>query len=260
MKKLVMVLGILAMAGAAALGVMNMKTLQNEKDLFAKASADYRVATEENGRVTDSLTTAREDRRAAKDQRDDTSAQLSVLNNTLSRQGSEIMKLKTSIEKATVEKTEIDIVIGKIGGVKTAEELEQKVQMQKDALAMRQNEKQSVMAELDTKTKEAAAIESQVLVLHEKRVEHAKSVALNGLEATVIAVNREWGFVMVNVGKSLGVKADASLLVKRGGERIARLRITDISDEVLMSEVIDGSLAEGARVLPGDKVIFENTK
>ena len=260
MKKLVMVLGILAMAGAAALGVMNMKTLQVEQKDLAEAKKGIKEAKEEHGKVDDSLVTAREDRRSAKDQRDDTSAQLSVLNNTLSRQASEIMKLKASIEKAKVEKAEIDLVISQFGDVKTVEELEQNVQTQKDTLAMRQNEKQSVMAELDVKNKEAADIETQVRQLQENRNTHAKNVALNGLEATVIAVNRDWGFVMVNVGKSLGVTPDASLLVKRGGERIARLRITDISDDVLMSEVIDGSLAEGARVLPGDKVIFENTK
>jgi hypothetical protein len=238
-----------------------MKTLQKEQDLFAQASSDYKDSTAENGKVTDLLTTAREDRRAAKDERDDTSAQLSVLNNTLSRQASEIMKLQTSIEKSKVLKAEIDLAISQLGpNIKTVEELEIMVQTQKDALAMRQNEKQSVMAELDQKNIETVAMETQVRGLQEKRIEHAKNVALNGLEATVIAVNRDWGFVMVNVGKALGVKADASLLVKRGGERIARLRITDISDEVLMSEVIDGSLAEGSRVLPGDKVIFENTK
>lgn len=261
MKKLVMVLGILAMAGAAALGVMNMKTLQSEQKLLEEASSDYRDSTEENGKVTDNLTTAREDRRAAKDERDDTSAQLSVLNNTLARQNSEIMKLKASIEKATLKKKEIDIIIAKVGGgATTVEEVQQQVQKQKDTLAMRENEVQSVMVELDMKNKEVAGIEGQVRELQDKRSQHKRNVALNGLEATVIAVNRDWGFVMVNVGKGLGVSAEASLLVKRGGERIARLRITDISDEVLMSEVIDGSLSEGARVLPGDKVIFENTK
>jgi chromosome segregation ATPase len=236
-----------------------MKTLQVEQKDLAEAKKGIKEAKEEHGKVDDSLVTAREDRRSAKDQRDDTQAQVSVLNNTLSRQNSEIMKLKASIEKAKVEKTELDLLISEVGA-DSVEELEKNVQAQKDALAMRQNEKQSVMAELDQKNKEAGAIEDQVQQLQEKRVEHARNVALNGLEATVIAVNRDWGFVMVNVGKDLGVTADASLLVKRGGERIARLRITDISQEVLMSEVIDGSLAEGARVIPGDKVIFENTK
>lgn len=259
MKKLVLVLGILAMAGAAALGVMNMKSLQSEQTDLAEAKDGIKKAKVEHGKVDDSLVTARDDRRFAKDQRDDTSAQLSVLNNTLSRQGSEIMKLQTSIEKAKVEKKELDLLISEVGA-SSVEDLEKKVQAQKDALAMRQNEKQSVMAELDQRNKETNAMEGQVQDLQKKRLEHARNVALNGLEATVIAVNRDWGFVMVNVGKALGVSAEASLLVKRGGERIARLRITDISDEVLMSEVIDGSLAEGARVLPGDKVIFENTK
>lgn len=259
MKKLVMVLGILMMAGAAALGVMNMKTLQSEQSLRDEATEGLRQVKIDHVKVDDSLVTAREDRRAAKDQRDDTSAQMSVMSNTLSRQDSEIMKLRGAVEKATIEKKELDLLTEGVGAG-SVEELEKNVQAQKDALANRQNEKQSVMVELETKQKEVAVIADQVRDLQQERVDTARNVALNGLEATVIAVNREWGFVMVNVGKGLGVTGDASLLVKRAGERIARLRITDISDEVLMSEVIEGSLAEGARVLPGDKVIFENTK
>lgn len=44
----------------------------------------------------------------------------------------------------------------------------------------------------------------------------AQKLALNGLVATVIAVNKEWGFVMINAGRQHGVSPDASLLVKRG--------------------------------------------
>lgn len=259
MKKLVMILAILAMAGAASLGVMNMKTLQNEQTLLAEAKDGIRSAKQEHGKVDDSLVTATEDRSAAKDDRDQTSADLSLVSETIKRQDAQISTLKKDIETSQIKKKEIDLVVEELD-VKNVEELEKNIQSQKDLLANRQNEQQAAKTELDAKNKDVAVAEQGVRDLEQERRDHAKNVALNGLEATVIAVNREWGFVMVNVGKALGVSADASLLVKRGGERIARLRITDISDEILMAEIVEGSLADGGRVSAGDKVIFENTK
>ncbi len=259
MKKLVMTLAILAMAGAATLGVMNMKDLKSEQVMLAEAKEDLLDAKKVRGELDDSLVTATEDRSAAKDARDQTSADLSLTNEAIKRQESQIANLQKEIEAAQVKKKEIDLVVLELD-VKNVEELESNIQMQKDMLANRQNELQAAMAELETKKQDTLIAENAVRELQQERIDHAKNVALNGLEATVIAVNREWGFVMVNVGKALGVAADASLLVKRGGERIARLRITDISEEVLMAEIVEGSLIEGGRVTPGDKVIFENTK
>lgn len=259
MKKLVMTLAILAMAGAATLGVMNMKNVKAEKVLLAEAKESLLDAKKERGELDDSLVTATEDRSTAKDSRDQTSADLSVTNETIKRQDSQIGSLQKEIEADQVKKKEIDLVVSEIG-VDNVEELEQNIQTQKDMLANRQNELQTAVTELETKKEDTLVAEQGVRELQQERIDHAKNVALNGLEATVIAVNREWGFVMVNVGNTLGVAADASLLVKRGGERVARLRITDISEEILMAEIVEGSLVEGGRVTPGDKVIFENTK
>ncbi len=259
MKKLVMTLAILAMAGAATLGVMNMKNVKTEKVLLAEAKESLLEAKKTRGELDDSLVTATEDRSAAKDSRDQTSADLSLTNEAIKRQDSQISNLQKDIEAAEVKKKEIDLVVKELD-VDNVEELEKNIQMQKDMLANRQNELQSAIAELETKQNDTLVAEQAVQELQQERVDHAKNVALNGLEATVIAVNREWGFVMVNVGKALGVSPEASLLVKRSGERIARLRITDISEEVLMAEIVEGSLVEGGRVTPGDKVIFENTK
>lgn len=259
MKKLVMTLAILAMAGAATLGVMNMKSVKAEKVFLAEAKESLLNAKKVRGELDDSLVTATEARSSARDSRDQTSADLSLTNEAVNRQESQIANLQKEIETDQVKKKEIDLVVKEIG-VDNVEELEQNIQMQKDMLANRQNEQQAAVAELETKKGDTLIAEQGVRELQQERIDHAKNVALNGLEATVIAVNREWGFVMVNVGKMLGVAPDASLLVKRGGERVARLRITDISEEVLMAEIVEGSLVEGGRVTPGDKVIFENTK
>ena len=91
------------------------------------------------------------------------------------------------------------------------------------------------------------------------QVQRAQKLAINGLIATVIAVNKDWGFVMVNAGREHGVQADSSLLVKRGNSRIARLRIVNLGDRSIVADVVDESLTSGIDVKPGDKIIFESS-
>ena len=90
------------------------------------------------------------------------------------------------------------------------------------------------------------------------QMERAQKLALNGMVATVIAVNKEWGFVMVNAGRAHGVSGESSLLVKRGNSRVARLRIVNLQDTVSVCDVVKDSLIKGIKIQPGDKVIFEN--
>ena len=130
--------------------------------------------------------------------------------------------------------------------------------MLKDSLT----EKQARKAELSTQLGSAAQLKQvqvdKVRAEEKSQMERVQKLGLNSLVATVIAVNKDWGFVMVNAGRQHGVAADSSLLVKRGNSRIARLRIVNLEDTVVVADLVDGSLVQGIDVQPGDNVIFES--
>ena len=65
--------------------------------------------------------------------------------------------------------------------------------------------------------------------------------------------------VMVNDGRVHGVESNASLLVKRGNVRVARLRIINLQDNVCVCDVVKGSINKDVTIEAGDKVIFEDT-
>ncbi len=92
----------------------------------------------------------------------------------------------------------------------------------------------------------------------ERQVERAKGVARNASQPVVTAVNNEWGFVTLNVGKLGGVTNSSRLLVTRGGRAICRLDIVTIEDRLTVANINRRSLVSGAVVLPGDQVIFQN--
>ena len=70
-------------------------------------------------------------------------------------------------------------------------------------------------------------------------------------------MNSGWNFVVLSVGDKQGVVINATLLVVRGNEPVARLRITSVEPSTSIADVLPGSVRRGVTVQPGDTVIFE---
>ena len=169
--------------------------------------------------------------------------------------------VNAELEKVEIEKKEIDLAVQKQfpdGEIKSAEDLQMTLTMLKETLTEKQNRKSELEAQLASAKQSKQSVVAKV---EEERIpvrQRAKELALNGLIATVIAANKEWGFVMVNAGRQHGVKPESALLVKRGNTRVARLRIVNLQDDVVVADVVEDSTVAGVEVQPGDKVIFED--
>lgn len=259
MKRVILAAAILCMAAAAYVGVTNKQTRDKEIVLRDEAVKEYGVTNDSLNVKKTELTDAKKSHQEAQDSKDQTSAELSALDQSLKRQESQISKSKEELAKIAIQQKEIDLAVKKLDGITSVAELIEREKALQDTLV----EKKAVKAEVETKlvnsSKLTVAVETQVRTLEKNQIERAKTIALNGLEATVVAVNKDWGFVMVNAGMSLGVSGSSSLLVKRGEELIARLRIVTLAPDMVVADVVPDSMAKGARVMPGDKVIFEAT-
>lgn len=85
-----------------------------------------------------------------------------------------------------------------------------------------------------------------------------KSFERNGLMAQVVAVNRDWGFVVVDAGQSKGITEATKLLVTRGTQTVGKLSIVSVQGERTIANILPDTLAEGMSIAPGDRVILEN--
>ncbi|MEM6916119.1 MAG: hypothetical protein AAF491_06080, partial [Verrucomicrobiota bacterium] len=160
------------------------------------------------------------------------------------------------------QQKEIDLAVRRAfpdGNIKTAQDLEMTLTMLKDTLTEKQAQKTELMTQVESANQNKQVQVAKVKEEEQYQVTRAQRLAVNGLVATVIAVNKDWGFVMVNAGRAHGVEADSSLLVRRGNARIARLRIVNLEDTSIVADVVEESLTPGIDVKPGDKVIFEST-
>ncbi len=259
MNKFIMALAMAALIGSAVVAGLNNKKLGEEKDLITQLNRELARLNSDLDQTTQSLEAARVDLDNAEAQNQQVQADLSLAKNELQRQTREANRLQANYDDKKAQLAELDLLKEKLRG-RTPES----VTIEYEGLVQRKQRLTQDLASLqDEITQTVAAVESneqRIDSLTDQEAERQNRIALNGMEADVVAINREYGFVIVNAGSEDGVRADSSLLVQRDVDRIGRLRIVSIEPQVTVADIVPGSLAPGVELMVRDKVIFENVR
>ncbi|NNC90158.1 MAG: hypothetical protein HKN82_17005 [Akkermansiaceae bacterium] len=81
------------------------------------------------------------------------------------------------------------------------------------------------------------------------------TIARNAAQGRVIAVDPNWGFVIVNLGdNNSNVTEQSDLLVSRGGRFLGRLAVASLEPNQTICDLDLKSLKPGVRIQPGDRV------
>lgn len=189
-------------------------------------------------------------------QRMDIESQVSATKAELPRREQKIKKQTQDLENYDKALAEIQEVLGDVG-VEDPEEIEQAIQqMEQDKIALRKEleETETLVAAAQERVE---AAEGRLGRLGKTLSDRRDGIVRNTVETTIVAVNNDWGFVVVGAGKSQGFNADQALLVKRGNTYVARLAVVSLENNRIIADIAPDSLAPGARVMPGDRVIIE---
>jgi len=129
-----------------------------------------------------------------------------------------------------------------------------------------------LQAQLDDAKRQLEAAEREKAVLSDKikasqersaqleREKKARPAGGNpGIQGKVLAVNRAYNFVVLNLGGRQGVEPNSEMLVLRGGSFIGKIRISSVEPATAIGDIITSSLARGVQVQPGDIVIYAGT-
>ena len=118
-------------------------------------------------------------------------------------------------------------------------------------------------AQLDNAEREKSLLSDKMQVVTEKssRLEEEKkrrAVARGkvGVRGTILAVNRAYNFVVLNLGGRNGVEAQSEMLIVRDGTYIGKIRISSVEPATAIGDIISSTLARGVQVQPGDIVIY----
>jgi cell shape-determining protein MreC len=80
-----------------------------------------------------------------------------------------------------------------------------------------------------------------------------------GIRGRVLAVNRDYNFVVLNLGARQGVEPNSEMLVMRRGSFIGKIRVSAVEPATTIGDIIISSLARGVQVQPGDTVVYAGT-
>lgn len=85
-----------------------------------------------------------------------------------------------------------------------------------------------------------------------------KSFDRNSMKARVVAVNNDWGFVVIDVGEKEGITPDTKLLITRGTTTVGKINTLSVQGSRTVANVLTDTLGIGMQPAPGDTVILEN--
>lgn len=127
----------------------------------------------------------------------------------------------------------------------------------KAEIATSKGQVEKVQEQLDGKDAELKRVQDQLSDVTESIDARRKSFERNSLSAVVVAVNNDWGFVIIEGGQNKGITGDAKLLVVRGSQPIGRLNVVSVDQNKTLANIDLKSLQAGLTVAPGDRVILE---
>lgn len=121
-------------------------------------------------------------------------------------------------------------------------------------------EAQGLAKDDEIKKEEAKIADAQKKLddITRKIEERQKMFERNSLQARVLAVNPDWGFVVIDAGKSSGIEQDTKLLVTRNRQTVGKISILNVEGGRSVASIVPDAIYGGSTIAPGDRVILEN--
>lgn len=126
-------------------------------------------------------------------------------------------------------------------------------------------EKLEYESQADSKKKEVVAEKAKIAGVQkrlddvvQKIEDRRKNFERNSLTSRIVAVNDDWGFVVIDAGKSSGLTQDTKLIVTRGSLTVGKVSVMAVENKHTMASIVTDAVVNGNRIMPGDRVILEN--
>lgn len=138
------------------------------------------------------------------------------------------------------------------------ETLQEDLNRIKQNIAELKSKVESKQQEVDAENAKVVTQQRIVDGLARKKEDRQKAFERNSMEATVVAVNSDWGFVVVDAGEPEGISQSTKLIVTRGTQTVGKISVLSVSGGRTIANILSDTVTPGFSVAPGDKVILEN--
>jgi hypothetical protein len=261
MKLILSTIALFAIAAAGFTG-FNAKTKYESKvkernDLtVGNATQSKNISTKEGEK-----TSAEAAEKLALEEKAKANAELEAAKSKATELANTLDSVSGDLEVAAAEKKKIDASMEALRGKFPGIELEEVPRVVKDMetgqkkLVGEEQDASLVKKRLEEDIAKNLAESSRIV---EKINQSIKRVEGNTFQATIVAVDNDWNFVVIGAGEKSGLTGESKLLIQRDGRLLGKLLISKLEPNTAVADVEPGSLKNGVALQAGDQVILES--
>jgi len=253
MARIFLAISILLTLVSGVLSIQTRGKAKGIRDDLTSAKTTATVAADDAKKAKEAAKAAEEKATDALAKKEQVETQLTAAKGEAEKATKDLADVKTQLDakdKSLATLTEERDKLKNVPAAPTVNpETEQKLKDAQAALA----EKDTVTKALEDKLKQA---ETDKKVFAEEKARREQHQMKPGLEGRVLAVNPSWNFVVLSMGDHQGVVPTATLLVKRGGFLVAKVRVTSVEPSTSIADILPSGGGGSSIVQPGDVVIY----
>ncbi len=203
--------------------------------LAAAADNQYnelQLTKEDLARTKDELAKTRDELALTQDQLAKAQAQIQQLNQEIARKNAEIAEKQTQIAALEQEKADQQIKIDELN----------------NTIATMEDEKQDLKDKVVT-------LEQTIVELEALTGDSVGRPLPRGLSGKVVLVNRDWNFVVLDLGSDDGLVPNAEMLVHRGDQLVGKIQISGVARQLAIADINTDLIT--AQVQEGDFVAVQ---
>lgn len=258
MTKLLFIFSVVAMAFATVFAYQNGRAFTQVRN--SRASQDRQIKAERDGlvKVTDEIREANTTVAAASQEVEAQNEKLKAAKLKIAQIDNDSKQVDEELKDKNAKMADLKGKLNSLPEGFNPQTIAEDLNKIKAEIAELQNQadtKKKEVAEAEKKNADAQKVLDDIAVKIEAR---KKSFERNSMSFKVVAVNNDWGFVIIDGGEKEGITPDTKLLVIRGTRTVGKLSILAVQGAKTIANVLTETLAPGMTPAPGDKVILEN--
>ncbi len=252
-KKLLILSGILLLA-SVALGFINKAKIAAKQEELLHKTRDVETAKADAAAAKTTQKKAEKDAGDAVSKGNDLQTQLTAATSQVATLNGQVDEAKKNIAARDIELQRLQETVKNIASTGPVSKPAEGDPAQKiSELEIQVTELKTVKDRLDAQLRSA---QTQTASLSRQIASRADGSSMNGLAGRILAVNRDWNFVVLSLGNRNGVNSNATMIVQRGGSTVGKVRITSVEPSQSIADIIPNSVPAGINVQAGDTVIY----
>ncbi len=241
MWKTLSIVAAILTAGAAFFSYKNHEQLKSERVLLAIAQANQAAAEKHLAEVKQTLAADIEGRKKTEAERDQIIAETEALKPKIEAITKQIEEKQAELEVVTTRWTDVKKQVADSGGI-------DQLKVQLTSLTQQKDSLDGAIAELKNNTAAASSrfneLNQTIADLRRQETWQARGIMPDGFRASIVQVDRAYGFITLSAGNNSGVVSGATLDIKRGGTNVGQAKVTNVEQGYAIADVLGASATE----------------